>query len=98
MLVAGIRFCEKNNKLEEIKILANSLEEAENYLHEVKADSLKVEHIYLISQATKFSVFSSNDENEPKVLNWVDENSSGCGRVNMWTELPSSIKQESEKI
>jgi len=99
MIVATFKFYETGNRLETETILANSKEEAEEYLRTMKRDGsckkeeLNIEHSYVVGNATKFSIFSRNEDGEPLVLDWKGEDLKDSGRVKYWTELPKNLKK-----
>jgi len=97
MIIVGIKYFEISNSHQTEKILANSIEEAENYLRAIKRNgSYKIEdlnilHSYEVATPTKFKTFSRNEDGTPKILDWRDEELRESGRVDLWTELPKSI-------
>ena len=99
MIIAAFRFYESSNRLDSERILANSIEEAEDYLRTIKRngiykiEDLNIEHSYIIGEPTNFSVFSRNSKGEVAVLNWENKETKSGGRVALWTELPSRIKK-----
>jgi len=103
MIVAKFRFYESSNKLETEAILANSIEEAEDYLRTIKRNGvykiqdLNIEHSFMISEVSDVSVFSRDSEGFVSVLNWKNKNTKESGRVRLWTELPSSIENKIER-
>jgi len=98
MIVATFRFYERNNTPETETILANTIEEAEDYLRVLKRngiykiDNLNIEHSFVVGNATNFKVFSRDENGYPTVLDWRDKDSDDSGRVRYWTELPARIK------
>jgi len=103
MIVACFRYYEKNNQLNSTRILANSIEEAEDYLRTLKRngvykiENLNIQHSFIVGNATIFKVFSYDEKGMPLVLDWKNEHNNCSGRVNLWVELPQSIKESLER-
>lgn len=101
MIVATFKFYESSNNLESETILANSKDEAEEYLRTIKRNGvykikdLNIEHSYIIGEPTNYKVFSRNENGEPLVLEWREKGTTNSGRLKLWTELPSRIKKGS---
>lgn len=99
MIVVTFRFYERSNTPDTETILANSKEEAEDYLRTLKRngsykiENLNIEHSFIVGTATNFKVFSKDENGEPLVLDWRDKNSKDSGRIKFWTQLPESIKK-----
>lgn len=99
MIVATFKFYESSNRLESETILANSKDEAEEYLRTIKRNGsykiqdLNIEHSYIIGEPTNFKVFSRNEIGEPLVLDWKEKDTNNNGRVALWTDLPPRIKK-----
>lgn len=104
MIVACIRYYEKSNQLDSTRILANSIAEAEEYLRTLKRngiykiENLNIQHSYVLGEATNFKVFSRDEKGMPLVLDWKNKQNNSSGRVDLWTELPKSIRESLEKI
>ena len=99
MIVAAFKFYEKSNRLETATILANTKDEAEEYLKTLKRNgvykiqNLNIEHSYIIGHPTNFKVFNRDENGEPLVLDWKEKDTKNSGRVALWTELPPRIKK-----
>ena len=99
MIVVAFRFYESSNRLESETILANSKDEAEEYLRTIKRNGvykiqdLNIEHSYIVGEPTNFKVFSRDENGNPLVLDWKEKGTSNSGRVKLWTELPLRIRK-----
>jgi len=92
MIVITFKFIDANNILNTETILANSKEDAEEYLKKLKTKDLKIKHSFIVGEATEFKIFSSDPDGKPLVLDWRGKNLRSSGRVGLWTELPNNLK------
>lgn len=98
MVVVTFRFYESSNQLTSETILANSKDEAEEYLRTLKRNGaykiqdLNIEYSFIVGNPTSFKVFSRSEDGKPLVLEWKEKNTYNSGRLKLWTELPSCIK------
>ena len=98
MIVAAFKYG-LHNGVETKNILANSIEEAEDYLRTVmrnatyKIQDLNILHFYTVSTPSNFSVKSRDDQGFPTAITWKDKDCKTSGIVREWTQLPSSIQR-----
>jgi hypothetical protein len=101
MVVVTFRFYESSNSLTSETILANTKEEAEDYLRTLKRNgvykiqNLNIEHSFIVGHPTNFKVFSRDTSTgEPLVLDWSEKATKASGRVSKWTSLPDGISKK----
>lgn len=88
-----------HNGVESKNILANSIEEAEDYLRTTmrngsyKIQDLNILHFYTVSTPSNFTVKSRDEHGFPTTITWKDKDCGTSGIVKEWTELPSGIQR-----
>jgi hypothetical protein len=88
-----------HNGIETKDILANSIEEAEDYLRTVmrngiyKIQELNILHFYTFNTPSNFTVKRRDEHGFPTAIAWKDKEAKSSGIVKEWTELPKGIQK-----
>jgi hypothetical protein len=97
VIIAVFKYAIASNEIETKEVLANSAEEAEDYVRiwakngTYKIQDLNIVHSYVAGEPTSFKVKCRDGDGFPLTIGWKDKNLGSSGLVKEWTELPKRI-------